>query len=155
MARSTLAVLLAAATVLAAAIRLWGLDAHGAWFDEAYYAFLTGWGGPAEVMAAVLATPPSAPLYALTLDLWTLVFGTSDLAIRLPSVVAGTLTVPAAAWLAHEATWRRHGRCRPRSAAAGLGRDHGVPGGAFRGSFARAGPDEPGGPTVRPGGDAR
>lgn len=94
-------------TLLGLGIRLWEVTFHGAWFDEGYYAYLAATGGPIEIVRAVLASPPSAPLYALILDAWVAIFGDLDLAIRLPSVLAGTATIPATVWLVRELTGRR------------------------------------------------
>lgn len=96
-----------AATALALCLRLWGLASHGAWFDEAYYAYLATTRGPVDAIKVVLASPPSAPLYAILLDGWVALTGASDVAIRLPSVMAGAATVPVTAWLAWEMTRRR------------------------------------------------
>ena len=55
---------------------------------------------------AILANPPSDPLYALVLRGWVAAAGSGDAAMRVPSVLAGTLTIAAAAWLAREADGR-------------------------------------------------
>ena len=59
------------------------------------------------MLDAILSNPPSAPLYALLLRAWVGLAGHGDVAIRLPSVIAGTLAIPAAAWLAREVDGRR------------------------------------------------
>jgi hypothetical protein len=81
-------------------LRLYQLDAFGIWFDEAYHVALVGEPSSGAMLDAVLSNPPSNPLYVLVLRAWTELVGTSDAFIRLPSVVFGSATVPATAWLA-------------------------------------------------------
>jgi len=92
--------------LLAVVVRLWGLTQHGVWFDEAYYAQVAALPAPVDIISAVLAVPPSAPLYALLLNGWVGITGTGDAAIRLPSVVFGTALAPATLWLGRELTGR-------------------------------------------------
>jgi 4-amino-4-deoxy-L-arabinose transferase-like glycosyltransferase len=87
--------LLAFITSAALAIRLFGLTGYGLWFDEAYHMALVRLPTTGDMLAGILANPPSDPLYALLLRGWAAVFGTSDAAVRSMSVVFGTLTVPA------------------------------------------------------------
>lgn len=96
-----------AITLLGLAIRLWDLGAAGVWFDEAYHVALIREPSVGAMLDAVLANPPSDPLYPLVLRGWVGIAGREDAVIRLPSVLAGTLTIPAAAWLAHELDGRR------------------------------------------------
>jgi mannosyltransferase len=91
---------LVAITLGGLALRLHLVDSFGVWFDEAYHVALVGEPTVGAMLDAVLSNPPSDPLYALMLRWWTGLAGTSDAAIRLPSVVFGTATIPAAAWLA-------------------------------------------------------
>lgn len=101
------AVALVALTVLALAIRVWGIAAAGVWFDEAYHVALVREPSVGTMLDAVLANPPSDPLFALLLRGWVAIAGHGDVAIRVPSVIAGALTIPATAWLAHEVDGRR------------------------------------------------
>jgi 4-amino-4-deoxy-L-arabinose transferase-like glycosyltransferase len=54
------------------------------------------------MLDAILSNPPSTPLYVILLRTWVPIAGHGDVAIRLPSVLLGTLTIPAAFWLARE-----------------------------------------------------
>src|SRR6266403_1322068 len=56
--------------------------------------------GPARVIRAVLLSDTSPPLYYLLLEGWTLIFGTSDLALRLFSVSFSIASLPLLAALA-------------------------------------------------------
>ena len=76
---------------LAFALRLWGLDAHSLWLDEAQLLArgLESW------RAAILGRTPAdlgAPLYPLLLHAWTRL-GETDFLVRFPSAVCGTLAV--------------------------------------------------------------
>jgi hypothetical protein len=102
--RRTAALLLAAACALAAAIRLALL--RGLWLDEAisvHQAHL-GLGAMLQELAQTDRHPPLFPLV-----LWATVHlgGTSDLALRLPSIAAGVLVVPALYALGRELYDRR------------------------------------------------
>jgi 4-amino-4-deoxy-L-arabinose transferase-like glycosyltransferase len=90
---------LAAVTLLALVIRLYGLTNHGVWWDEAYHAELVRLPSVGAMLDAVLSNPPSDPLYALVLRAWSGLAGTGDAAIRLPSVLFSAATVPATYWL--------------------------------------------------------
>jgi hypothetical protein len=91
-----------AATLAGFGIRAWEHGAVGVWFDEAYHVALVREPTVGAMLDAILSNPPSDPLYALVLRGWVAVAGSGDAAIRLPSVLAGSLTIPAAAWLARE-----------------------------------------------------
>ena len=90
---------LAAATLLGLAVRLHGLTAYGIWFDEAYHMELVRLPSVERMLDAVLSNPPSGPLYALVLRWWVGLFGQSEGAARMLSVVFSTATLPAAYWL--------------------------------------------------------
>jgi uncharacterized membrane protein len=83
--------LLAGILLLAAGLRLYGLDANGIWLDEA----LT-WEQviqPAGAMLEQLGTDVHPPLYFLLLNTLTSIFGTSEFLLRLPSALFGLLSV--------------------------------------------------------------
>jgi 4-amino-4-deoxy-L-arabinose transferase-like glycosyltransferase len=88
-------------------LRAAGLDAFGTWFDEAYHVALVRESTMASMLDAILSNPPSAPLYALLLRSWVDVAGHADASLRVPSVLFGTLTIPATAWLGVELDGRR------------------------------------------------
>ena len=98
---------LVAITLGGLAIRLWSLDAAGVWFDEAYHVALVRLPDIGGMLDAVMSNPPADPLYPIVLRGWVGVAGHADAAIRIPSVAFGTLTIPAAYWLARELDGRR------------------------------------------------
>lgn len=75
--------------------RLYGLTGYGIWFDEAYHIELVKLPTIAEMLAAVLANPPSDPLYVLLLRPWVELFGQSDGSVRALSVIFSCATLPA------------------------------------------------------------
>jgi hypothetical protein len=82
--------------VTALAVRAYGLTDYGIWFDEAYHIALVSLPSTGEMLGAVLANPPSDPLYVLLLRGWVGLFGLGDASVRAMSVLFGTFTVPAA-----------------------------------------------------------
>lgn len=95
---------LLAITVVGLVLRLWGLDGYGVTFDEAYHVALVRLPDVGSMLDAALSNPPSDPLYVLLLRPLVQAFGHGDALIRAPSVIVGTLTIPAAAWLGREVT---------------------------------------------------
>lgn len=96
--------LLAAAIAIAAAIRL--ALPRGLWLDEAisvHQAHL----GLGAMLQELAQTDRHPPLYPLVLWATVHLGGTSDLALRLPSIVAGVLVVPALFALGRELYDRR------------------------------------------------
>ncbi|HYI21713.1 MAG TPA: glycosyltransferase family 39 protein, partial [Candidatus Limnocylindrales bacterium] len=93
-----------AAAVVGVAVRLAGAGDRTLFWDEAYHVRLALEPTVGAVLGAVLANPPSDPLYSLVLYGWTALAGTSDFAVRLPSIAFAALTVVATAWLALELT---------------------------------------------------
>jgi 4-amino-4-deoxy-L-arabinose transferase-like glycosyltransferase len=77
--------------VLAALLRVWGLGTRDLWLDEAFsvlYARLD-WSAVIDLRRA--GTNP--PLYHFLLCGWVEVFGSSEAAVRAPSVICGVLSV--------------------------------------------------------------
>jgi 4-amino-4-deoxy-L-arabinose transferase-like glycosyltransferase len=91
----TTALLLGGITLLGLGIRLYGLTGYGIWFDEAYHIALVQQPPVGAMLDAVLSNPPSDPLYVLLLRPWVGLFGSSDGAVRLLSVLFSTATLPA------------------------------------------------------------
>ena len=79
-------------TALAFALRLWQLDSQSLWFDEAYSVFVARL-PLAFSFEVLIADGVHPPLYYLMQRL-ALVFGESEAAVRLPSVIFGALAVP-------------------------------------------------------------
>jgi mannosyltransferase len=97
-----------AITVLAAAVRVLGLDAKGFWEDEArsIVALRMDFG---DMVPFVLDNTLLPPLYFLLAWPWTQVFGYGEVGLRSLSVLLGTATVPVAYLAARELVSRRAG----------------------------------------------
>ncbi|HTR97560.1 MAG TPA: glycosyltransferase family 39 protein, partial [Candidatus Acidoferrales bacterium] len=89
---------IAAATLVAAALRLFRLGHQSLWVDEVFT--WASAGGGSHLGLRDLLENVHGPLYGLALHLWMGVAGESEWALRFPSAIAGILTVPALAWLA-------------------------------------------------------
>lgn len=88
-ALATLAILVAGGT----AIRFYGLGTQSFWYDEAFAAELAR--APAMDLATGLVRDlGNPPLYPILLGVWSSVFGTSDVALRAFSALAGALAIP-------------------------------------------------------------
>ena len=77
--------------VFGAALRLYGLGEQSLWSDEIASVFLAGSSLPESLARVQLDVHP--PLYFYLLSLWSAAFGTSEIALRLPSALAGTLAI--------------------------------------------------------------
>lgn len=98
--RETLVVIVL--TLVGAVLRLWSPGRLGlVHFDEGIYALAGLWSlsprGLAELDPTVISYAP--PGFPVLVGLSYLVFGVRDLAAILVSTIAGTLTIPVAAWL--------------------------------------------------------
>src|ERR671911_1420331 len=81
---------------------------RGLWLDEAISLHQAHLGLP-ELIQNLAQTDRHPPLHAVVLWATMRVFGDSDLAVRLPTIVAGTLVIPALYALGHELYDRRTG----------------------------------------------
>jgi mannosyltransferase len=88
---------LAALVVLAAALRLSTLDLQSFWYDEAYVPVHTLHASLAATLRSVEHRENTPPLWYVLIWGWSRIFGTGEVALRLPSALAGTATV-AVAW---------------------------------------------------------
>lgn len=95
--------------LLGLALRLYGLTDYGIWFDEAYHIQLVSLPTVGDMLRAVLANPPSDPLYVLLLRPWASMFGHGDASVRALSVLLSTAAIPAAYWLGKVAAGRAAG----------------------------------------------
>ena len=86
-----------------AVLRFWGLPRLGlSQFDEGIYAIAGLWSVSPRGLASLDSTliPYAPPGFPILVGIAYLGLGVSDLAAILVSILAGTLTIPAAAWLA-------------------------------------------------------
>jgi 4-amino-4-deoxy-L-arabinose transferase-like glycosyltransferase len=98
---------LAGIALIAFALRAQGTDVRTLWWDEAYHLRLAQLPDVSQMLGAILANPPSDPLFALLMRGWIGLTGTSDALMRAPSVLAGVGTAVATAWLGVEMTRSR------------------------------------------------
>ena len=88
---------LAALLLLAAALRLSTLDLQSFWYDEAYVPVHTLHASLAATLRSVEHRENTPPLWYVLIWGWSRIFGTGEVALRLPSALAGIATV-AVAW---------------------------------------------------------
>ncbi len=88
---------LAALLLLAAVLRLSTLDLQSFWYDEAYVPVHTLHASLLATLRSVEHRENTPPLWYVLIWGWSRIFGTGELALRLPSALAGTATV-AVAW---------------------------------------------------------
>lgn len=81
-------------TAVALLTRLVLLEAHSLWLDEAISLETAARNSPADLWPFLRRWDMHPPLYYQVLDIWTTFLGTSLTALRVPSALAGTLTVP-------------------------------------------------------------
>ncbi len=87
-----------AITLTAALVRLHRSGAESIWLDEAStWADIQGSLG--DFAGALVGREVQPPLYFLLMKGWTELVGDSEAALRFPSALAGTLTVPVLGWL--------------------------------------------------------
>jgi hypothetical protein len=97
-----------ALTLLALAVRLQQLTYHSLWFDEAMSVYWAR-SGIARILEVSmnLVEDRLPPLYYLSLHYWRALAGDGEFAVRLPSVLLGTLLAPVVYRLAGDMLGRR------------------------------------------------
>ena len=98
---------LAALTVLAAALRLATLDLQSFWYDEAFTPVHVLHPSLWATLRSVVHTENTPPLWYLLAWADSRVLGTGEVALRLPSALAGIATVPVAWAIGRELAGRR------------------------------------------------
>ena len=98
---------LAALTLLAAVLRLSTLDLQSFWYDEAFTPVHVLHPSLWATLRAVSHTENSPPLWYLLAWADSRVLGTGEIALRLPSALAGVATVPLAWGIGRELADRR------------------------------------------------
>ncbi len=79
--------------IIALCLRIIGLGQESLWADEFYTLQTAQHKSCAEVLAHVQSVDPHPPLYFLLIHVMISLFGSSDIALRLPSVLFGSLAV--------------------------------------------------------------
>ena len=98
---------LAALTILAAALRLSTLDLQSFWYDEAFTPVHVLHPSLWATLSSVVHTENTPPLWYLIAWADSRLLGTGEIALRLPSALAGIATVPVAWAIGRELTDRR------------------------------------------------
>jgi mannosyltransferase len=80
------------AVLIGICVRLYGLDIQGLWFDEAV-SLATASTHTLQAFLHKLSIDFHPPLYPIFLYFWVKIFGTTEIALRLPSAIAGILTL--------------------------------------------------------------
>lgn len=82
-----------AVTALAAALRWYHIAFQSLWLDEAASVSFAS-GGVLFILQSTFYKEPNPPLYYILLHFWMNIFGSSELAVRSLSALAGTAAVP-------------------------------------------------------------
>jgi 4-amino-4-deoxy-L-arabinose transferase-like glycosyltransferase len=98
---------LAALTILAAALRLSTLGLQSFWYDEAFTPVHVLHPSLSATLHSVVHTENSPPLWYMLAWLFERAFGDGEVALRLPSALAGIATVPVAWGIGRELAGRR------------------------------------------------
>jgi 4-amino-4-deoxy-L-arabinose transferase-like glycosyltransferase len=93
LAASPAAIAVAALTVLAAVLRLWGLGHQGFWFDEGNTALLVHF-SPGKMLGLIPQSESTPPLYYCVAWVWARIFGYGEVGLRSLSALAGVAVVP-------------------------------------------------------------
>jgi hypothetical protein len=102
------AVIVLVLVVLGAALRFYGLNHQGYWYDEANTVFLVRHSA-GQMLGLLPATESTPPFYYCLAWLWTRVFGSGEAGLRSLSALFGVLVIPIAYVLGREAVTRRVG----------------------------------------------
>jgi mannosyltransferase len=98
---------LAALVVLAAGLRFGTLGLQSFWYDEAYVPVHTLHSSLVATLRSVEHRENTPPLWYVLIWGWSRIFGTGEVALRLPSALAGTATVVVAWGIGGELAGRR------------------------------------------------
>ena len=92
-------------TLSAFAVRLWDMGGKGLWYDEASTALMARAGVAEIVQFHWRSAFEHPPLWVLLMHFWSMIWGQSEFALRLPAAFAGALLVPM--------TWQNLRLCWP------------------------------------------
>ncbi len=90
--------------LLATWLRVWRLGDKGLWYDEAATALMSRASVGDIIQFHWHAPFEHPPLWALFMHMWSEIFGQSEVALRMPSALAGALAVPLL-WKILELAW--------------------------------------------------
>lgn len=95
-------------TIFGFLLRFYRIDKESIWLDESY-SFHFSRRSFNYLVTELSFSVPHSPFYHIVLKIWTKIFGTSELSLRFPSLVFGTLCIPIIYLLATELFDRRVG----------------------------------------------
>jgi mannosyltransferase len=98
---------LALIVLLAAALRLGTLNLQSFWYDEAFTPVHVLHASLGATLRAFVRTENTPPLWYVAIWSWARLFGTGEVALRLPSALAGIATVPVVWGIGSELAGRR------------------------------------------------
>jgi len=81
-------------TLLSFSARLWDIGGKGLWYDEASTALMARAGVAEIVQFHWRSAFEHSPLWVLLMYFWSMMWGQSEFALRLPAAFAGALLVP-------------------------------------------------------------
>ena len=85
-------IILLMAVLIGIFVRLYGLDIQGFWFDELAVVYpMTS--KTSAAFSELILSDLHPPLYPLILYYWVKIMGSSEIIIRLPSAIAGILSI--------------------------------------------------------------
>lgn len=91
-------------------LRVLGIDKpEGLWYDEINTYFIAKQSFPMGILHTLIQRDLHFPLYYMLLHLWMDIFGNSDIALRLLSVLFGILTLPVAYLIGYELNNKKGG----------------------------------------------
>jgi hypothetical protein len=91
-------------------LRVLGIDKpEGLWYDEINTYFIAKQSFPFGILHTLIERDLHFPLYYMLLHLWMNIFGESDIALRLLSVIFGVLTLPVAYFVGQELNGKKGG----------------------------------------------
>ncbi len=102
-----LVLLCAVVIVWGIGVRFYHVDEESLWSDEAYTAIFLRDASFVDLLTGNAQDRFHPPLYYLLVEGWTSVFGDSEWALRLPSVIIGIFLIPAVFWFACSLTRNR------------------------------------------------
>jgi 4-amino-4-deoxy-L-arabinose transferase-like glycosyltransferase len=108
MARSPVALAVAALTILAAVLRFTRIGHQGFWFDEGNTVLVVQ-ASPGKMLSLIRDTESTPPLYYCLAWVWVRVFGHGEAALRSLSAVVGVAVVPVAYAVGAKLVSRRAG----------------------------------------------
>lgn len=87
------------AIIAGIALRFYGLDLQSYWYDELYTVTVASYKSLLRILSHCLLLDVNPPLYIFFLHFWIKIFGDTELALRMPSAIAGAGSILAVYFL--------------------------------------------------------